>query len=191
MANWELARATLSDQYGPWCAWCLDYISQPADLADQPVLGRLEDHHVLATKKEVKKTLGLEPWCIPVHSAAYGGCHRKGLQVYADFAARKLLEMAEMAGSRDEDQWMRQSKEAFDAGYLPLPLSLRRLAMFDAIQRGQDDEAHQHLLFALNAGAGCGWGQAFVREIRSDIRLRDLIKSPDVLVYIGSVCANA
>jgi hypothetical protein len=191
MANWNLARATLSDQYGPWCAWCLDYISQPADLEDQHVLGQLEDHHVLATKKEVKEVIGLEPWCIPVHNAAYGGCHRKGLQVYADFAARKLLETAEMVGTAFEDQCMRESKEAFDAGYLPKPLSLRRLAMFDAIQRGQSAEAHQHLLFALNAAAGCGWGRAFVKEIESDKRLLNLINSPDVKVYIGSVRANA
>lgn len=190
MANWDLARATLSDQHGPWCAWCLDYISQPADLADQPILGQLEDHHVLATKKRVKEVIGLDPWCVPVHNAAYGGCHRQGLQVYADFAARKLLETVEMAGIAFEDG-MRQSKEAFDYGYLPKPLSLRRLAMFDAIQRGQSAEAHQHLLFALNAAAGCGWGRAFVKEIETDKRVLNLINSPDVRVYIGSVRANA
>ncbi|MFZ0964522.1 MAG: hypothetical protein WAO35_26965 [Terriglobia bacterium] len=186
MANWELASATLSDQHAPWCAWCLDYISQPADLEDQPVLRQLEDHHVLATKMEIKKVLGLEPWFIPVHNAAYGKCHRKGLQVYADFAARKLLEAAEMVGTRFEDQ----CKGAFDAGYLAKPLSLRRLAMFDAIRRGQRVEAHQHLLFALNAAAGCGWGRPFVKEIENDPGLLDLINSRDVKVYIASVRAN-
>src|SRR3984957_5975378 len=191
MANWELAWETLSDQYGPWCAWCLDYISQPADLDDQPALGQLEDHHVLATKKEIKAVLGLEPWYIPVHNSKYGKCHRKGLQVYADFAARKLLEKAEMIGTRAEDQCLRQCKEAFDIGNLPVPLSLRRLALFDAIHRGQNTEALQHLLFGLNAAAGCGWGITFVEEIESDVRLHDLISNPDVRVYMGSVRANA
>lgn len=110
MANWELARATLSDQYGPWCAWCLDYI-QPANLEDQLVPGQLEDHHALATKREIRDVFGLEPWRFPVHNAAYGGCHRKRLQVYADFAAHKLLETAEMVGTRVEDQCMKLSKD--------------------------------------------------------------------------------
>jgi len=191
MPNWKPAWETLSDIYGPWCAWCLDYISPPADLDHHPVLGQLEDHHVLATRKEIEDVLGLEPWHIPVHNSKYGKCHRKGLQVYADFAARKLLEKAAMIGTTAEDERLRQSKEAFDFGYLPVPLSLRRLALFNAIHRGQNAEAHQHLLFGLNAAAGCGWGLAFVEEIESDVRLHDLISSPDVRVYMGSVRANA
>lgn len=171
-AQWSLARQILSDHHGVWCAWCLGYIVSRTEM---------ELHHVLAPKGEIHKTLGFEPWVVPVHRHPEV-CHRKRLQQYANEAGRGLLDALNPEGFEE------RCKKSFDRGYLPASLLLRRNAW---LKSPDYQTARQNLVFALNAAAGCGQGKSFVNEFECHESFIEFRADPDLQLYAASVHTNA
>lgn len=173
--RWNLATAVLSDQHGPWCAWCVDYISSPDEL---------ELHHVLGYKERIRGTFRLEPWVVPVHRDR---CHRSGLQDYADEAGRGLLDSITL----DPERFEQRCKTSFHRGNLPACLLLRRYAWAQAVKNENYSAARTNLLYALNAAAGSRLGNRFVRDIQKDAAFENFREDLDIKLYAASVHANA
>lgn len=132
----------LSDRYGYWCAWCLNYIKAAAEL---------ELHHMIA-RAHAEEILGrrqfLDSWLVPVHK---GWCHRS-LQRFSDSATLRLAEDA----SRSLRSLIARSREAFYGGELSRGLFLRELvhARFASIQNLDPQLERTNLIHTFNCGAG-------------------------------------
>ena len=171
-ARLKRAKELLSDPYGIWCAWCLDYIERPEDL---------EMHHLLAPRHEIEECFGVEPWVVPVHRHPEV-CHRKGLQSYADTAGRALLD------ARDPTQLELRCSFLFYDGNLPACLLLRKWA-WDSSE--DPSVGRQHALFTLVAAAGCNRGLEFVQHAMSTPERIHLRLDPDIRLYLAAAQANA
>lgn len=138
---------SLTDQYGEWCAVCLDYFSR-----ENPA----EYHHVL-TKEWIKtKFTDLDfSWVIPVHRR----CHRgpSGIQPFTDFATHYFFKKLERENRLDERSKL--SRQLHERGYYWLSV----LANLDAIKGRIDGIDEEQLLrrceFALSSVAGVRGGQ--------------------------------
>jgi hypothetical protein len=176
MANWKRAKVTLSDRFGPWCAWCLGYIK---------TRDHLEDHHVLSPKEKIWGKLGFEPPIVPVHRHPWH-CHRERLQYFADTAGFKLMQAAELPPV-DLDA---TCKSCHKHGNLPASLLLQHSSLLKAIKAGDVQGARKSLIHTLNSGAGCVLGLALANEIKEKPHLAALIEDIDTQLYYASLKAN-
>lgn len=166
------AHSLLSDRYGTWCAWCLGYIDSPADL---------ELHHMLAPRLEIKKEYGIEPWVVPVHGHP-DRCHRKGLQDYANYAGRVLLDL------RDPSALDSHATDFFYDGYLPASLLLRKWAWNESMPTAG---AREQLRYTLIAAAGTRRGLAYLSTPKASSDLQLAEPDTELLVYLTAAQANS
>ncbi|MBI2866726.1 MAG: hypothetical protein HYX97_00155 [Chloroflexi bacterium] len=133
----------------------------------------------MAPKKDIQQAFGIEPWVVPVHRYPER-CHRKDLQIYAYELGRAFLDAS------TDPRFEQLCKDAFDAGFLPAPLFLRRKAWSNT---GDPEQRPTQLGFALNAAAGCGSGSQLIREMRA-MDMAELQGDSNRLIYIASADAN-
>jgi hypothetical protein len=169
----EHARRLLSDQHGIWCAWCLRYIESPTDL---------ELHHLLAPRKEIQETFGIEPWVVPVHRHPER-CHRKGLQDYANYAGRSILDL------RDPKALEPHATAYFYDGYLPACLLLRMWLASES--GGLMASAREQYRYTLIAAAGTSQGLAYLLSEKTASTFQWAEKDPETRVYLTAAQANA
>lgn len=127
----------------------------------------MEQHHVLGFKNAIRKEYGLWPWVVPVHAPGVV-CHRKRLQTYADWSARKLLE----SRNARRDAFDKLCEKSYRQGSMSTCMLMRRDALLNATQERDTDWVRKNLLYALNAASGSGLGMSFVRQLKIGPKFR-------------------
>jgi hypothetical protein len=148
-----LPSRSLTDQYGEWCAECLDYF--------KPYEAR-QYHHPL-TEKWIRDRFGSDidfGWLMPTHDMQ--SCHLE-LQIRANFATKRFFRKLDEATTLDQREKL--TRNLHERGYYWLSVLANLDTMQSKVEGIDSEQVSRRCVFALSSLAGVRGAQNLPRIV--------------------------